>query len=155
MKAGKIRPMAVCALWRGAAVLAQEGRDPQTGAVYYRLPGGGIEFGEYAQAAAIREIREELEAEVIGIQPLGILENLYEYDGLPYHEIIFFFTGSVAEPLFYDQDELTGYEGVDDAYRAIWLPLADVAAGRVTLYPTELLPLLTNYHATMAAHESE
>ncbi len=146
MKAGKIRPIAVCAFWRGGAVLAQEGHNPQTGEVYYRLPGGGIEFGELAQEAVIREIREELEAEIIGVQWLDTLENVFEYAGAQAHEIIFIFTGSVAEPLFYDQDELTGHEGIDDTYRAIWLDLADIQAGRATLYPTTLLPVLQRYH---------
>ncbi len=148
MKAGKIRPTALCAFWRGDTILAQEGHDPQTGEVYYRLPGGGIEMGEFAQEAVIREIREELEAEVVGVQLLDVIENIFEYDGAMGHEIAFIFTGAVAEPLFYDQDELMGHEGIDDTYRAIWIALDDVAAGRVTLYPPELLPLLQRYHAT-------
>ena len=151
MKANKIRAMAVCAFWRGDAVLAQEGQDPTTGAIYYRLPGGGIEFGELAQDAAIREIREELEADTVGVQSLGVLENIFDFDGAAYHEIIFVFTGAVAEPLFYDQDEMTGHEGLEDTYRAIWVRLDDVAAGRVTLYPPMLLPLLQRYHAAQVA----
>jgi len=151
VKTGKIRPVAVCAFWRGDAVLAQEGQDPGTGEVYYRLPGGGIEFGESAQEAVIREIREELEADIIGVQLLATLENIFLYDGAQGHEIIFVFTGAVAEPLFYDQDELTGHEGIDDTYSARWVRLADVAAGNVTLYPAALLPLLQNYHATQVA----
>lgn len=151
MKANKIRAMAVCAFWRGDAVLAQEGQDPTTGAVYYRLPGGGIELGEFAQDAAVREIREELEADIIGAQLLGVMENIFDLAGAAYHEIIFVFTGAVAEPLFYDQEELTGHEGIDDTYRAIWVRLDDVAAGRVTLYPPTLLPLLQGYHAAQNA----
>lgn len=89
VKFGRIRAIAVCAIWRGDAVLAQGGSDPATGEVFYRLPGGGIDFGEYAVQAAVREIREELEAEVIDARLLGVLENIFTFDGQPAHEIVF------------------------------------------------------------------
>jgi ADP-ribose pyrophosphatase YjhB (NUDIX family) len=155
MKAGNIRAMSVCALWRGDAVLAQEGSYPQTGEVYYRLPGGGIDLGELARDAAIREIREELEAEVTDVQQLGVLENIFKREGQQYHEIIFVFSGTVADRHFYDRDEMTGHEGAKDTYRAIWLPLSEIAAGRYTLYPTTLLSLLQGYQTAHAMLKGE
>ncbi len=150
MQADKIRVMALCAIWRGDAILVQEGSDPATGAVFYRLPGGGVEFGEYAVQAAVREIREELEAEVIDVRLLGVFENIFTYNGEQGHEIVFVCEGAVAEPLFYDQDELIGHEGDHDTYRAIWLPLADALAGRATLYPDGVAALL-QMHAEQRA----
>jgi 8-oxo-dGTP pyrophosphatase MutT (NUDIX family) len=142
MKAGEIRVIALCVVWRDEAILVQEGSDPATGAVFYRIPGGGVEFGEYAVQAAVREIREELEAEVIDVRLLGVLENLFTYNGEQGHEIVFVCEGAVAEPLFYDQDEMIGHEGDDETFRALWLPLADALAGRATLYPDGLAALL-------------
>jgi ADP-ribose pyrophosphatase YjhB (NUDIX family) len=144
---GKIRTTAVCAIWRGAAVLVQEGTDPATGEIFYRLPGGGVEFGEYAVQAAVREIREELEAEIIDVRLLGVIENIFTFDGQPAHEIVFICKGSVAEPLFYDQDELLGHENEQDTYRAIWLPLTDALTKAATLYPVGLAELLQAHQA--------
>jgi ADP-ribose pyrophosphatase YjhB (NUDIX family) len=145
MKAGKLRVMAVCAIWRNDAILVQEGYEFSTGETYYRLPGGGVEFGEYAVRAAVREIREELEAEVLDAHLLGVFENIFQENDEHYHEIIFVCEGAVAEPLFYDQDEMIGHEGDEDIYRALWVPLADFAQGRAILYPAGLVELLQSH----------
>jgi ADP-ribose pyrophosphatase YjhB (NUDIX family) len=151
VKFGKIRAIAICAIWRGEAVLVQEGSDPATGEVFYRLPGGGVEFGEQAVQAAVREIREELEAEIIDVRLLGVIENIFTFDGQPAHEIVFVCEGAVAEPLFYDQDEMLGHENETDTYRAIWLPLADALAGRATLYPPGLAEMLQAHQVAETA----
>jgi ADP-ribose pyrophosphatase YjhB (NUDIX family) len=151
VKFGKIRAIAICAIWRGEAVLVQEGSDPATGEVFYRLPGGGVEFGEQAVQAAVREIREELEAEIIDVRLLGVIENIFTFDGQPAHEIVFVCEGAVAEPLFYDQDEMLGHENETDTYRAIWLSLADALAGRATLYPPGLAEMLQAHQVAETA----
>lgn len=35
------------------------------------LPGGGIEEGETPEDAVVREVREETDAEIVGLEPLG------------------------------------------------------------------------------------
>jgi 8-oxo-dGTP diphosphatase len=56
---------ASCACFRdGKLLLAQRANPPQ----FWTLPGGRVEFGEHAAAAAVRELKEEtgVEAEVVG-----------------------------------------------------------------------------------------
>lgn len=44
----------------------------------YRPPGGTIEFGERGAATVVRELREELGADVVEPRYLGTLENIFE-----------------------------------------------------------------------------
>ena len=48
---------------------------------YCRPLGGGIEFGERGADAIVREIREELGAEIEDVRRLGTLENLFTGGG--------------------------------------------------------------------------
>lgn len=48
---------------------------------------GGIEFGETIEQAIHREVKEECNAEVLGIEQLGIREVFRELDGKPTHWI--------------------------------------------------------------------
>jgi len=45
---------------------------------YYFFPGGHTEFGETAEAALIRELKEELDIVVKQLSFIGVVENIYE-----------------------------------------------------------------------------
>lgn len=83
-----IRNLAVGLPIRNGHVLAQEGHDAVKGSGYLRAIGGGIEFGEPSEAALRREFREELDVELGAVQLLGVIENIFEYEGAPGHEIV-------------------------------------------------------------------
>ena len=61
-----IRAKAVCLFRRDSQILLSEGYDPAKDEKYLIPVGGGIEFGEKAEEAAIRETLEE-----IGVQPVA------------------------------------------------------------------------------------
>ena len=60
---------------------------------FHRLIGGGVEHGETALEAVRREVREELGATLLDAELLGVLENIFELDGEPGHEVVFVHTG--------------------------------------------------------------
>lgn len=86
-----IRNIAVGFHVRSDHVLLLDGADHIKGMDFHRAIGGGIEFGETAEAALRREFREELDVAVDRAELLGVIENLFEYEGQPGHEIVHVF----------------------------------------------------------------
>ena len=54
-----IRPNALVIIRKNNQLLSLKGIDEKTGKVFYRLLGGGIEFGENSKETLTREIKEE------------------------------------------------------------------------------------------------
>lgn len=54
---------------------------------YYFFPGGHIEYGEAAESALARELKEELEISIGKMSFVGAMENIYEEDDIKRHEI--------------------------------------------------------------------
>ena len=123
-------------------ILVAEGADTATGARYWRPLGGGIEFGERAESALRREIHEELGAALAAVRLVGVLENLFVYEGRPRHEVVFVFDAAFADAALYARSELPVVEAEADWSPARWRPLADFAAGAARLVPDGLLALL-------------
>ena len=138
----RVRAKAVCVVRRGADILVGEARDPVQGETFYGPPGGGVEFGEHAEEAVRREMREELGVDLAELRSLGTLENVFVYDGRPGHEITFVFEARIADATVYARDGVEGTEG-GRAYTVAWRPLAGFAPGGPPLYPTGLYDLLT------------
>ncbi|MCL2515336.1 MAG: NUDIX domain-containing protein [Microbacteriaceae bacterium] len=86
-----IRNIAVGFHVRSGCVLVLDGVDRVAGEAFHRAVGGGIEFGETAEAALRREFREELDVALDQVELLGVTENLFEYEGQPGHEIVHVF----------------------------------------------------------------
>lgn len=70
----------------GKFLLAERNKKNYNG--YWVIPGGGVEFGETIQDAAVREIKEEINLDVDIVRFIGWKEiiNLPEN----YHRIVFF-----------------------------------------------------------------
>ena len=143
MPTPSIRPKAVCTVRRGAEILVSAARDSVKGETYYGPLGGGIEFGELAAHAVRREMMEELGAGLAGVRLLGVLENIFTYEGRPGHEIVFVFLGRFADATLYQRDELRWTESDGTQWVAGWMPLEHFAPGGPPLYPSGLYALLS------------
>jgi 8-oxo-dGTP pyrophosphatase MutT (NUDIX family) len=135
-----IRPIALAVIRRGDELLVFQGHDSIKDEEFFRPLGGGIEFGETAEQALRREIREELDVGLGLVSFLGVLENIFEYEGSPGHEIAFVFDATVDDDSFYRRDN----PGVvlDDGTRVSWQPLTTFMTHQARLYPTGLRALI-------------
>ena len=116
-----------------------KGYDSTKSEYFLRPVGGEVEFGESSRDALIREGREELELELRGVALLGVLENVFSYDGEPGHEVVFVYDAVFADATVYAEDELPLNEEVWDG-AARWIDLD--ALPTEPIYPEGLLELL-------------
>ncbi|WP_410609421.1 NUDIX hydrolase [Amycolatopsis sp. lyj-109] len=135
-----IRPIVLAVIRRGDALLVFEARDDAKGETFCRPLGGGIEFGETSEEALAREFREELDAEIVVHELLGVLENVFTWQDRPGHEIVFLYAAEFADADRYRRDEM---KILDDPATARWVDLDDFREGRKVLYPEGLIELLS------------
>jgi len=123
MDSATIRVIAICLFRRGGEILVTEGFDTANNRRYARPLGGGVELGETSEQAIVREIREELGAEVQDLKLLGVLENLFKLEGRQQHEVVFVYDGEFEDKSLYLSAEIPLLDG---GWRtgAIWRPFA-------------------------------
>ncbi len=140
----RIRPIALGIIRRTDQILVFESREPDSGGqIYYRPLGGTIEFGELGDQALIREMREELGAEIENVRYLGLCENLFHApDGRAAHEIVLLYEADLADKTLYEKEEMLSVEDSGETFRVLWKPLATFRRGEAPLYPNGLLELL-------------
>jgi 8-oxo-dGTP pyrophosphatase MutT (NUDIX family) len=117
-----------------AVALIERRRD---GRRYYVFPGGGVEDGETPEAAAIREVREELGLLV----EIDGLVATFRQDG----DLQFFFLATIAGGSFGagDGPEMRGQRPPErGTYAPVWLPAAELLARRV--YPRAIARLVAS-----------
>ena len=143
-----IRPIAIGIFRRADQILVGFAYDAVKNERYCRPPGGAIEFGERAADALRRELQEEAHADIGEIRLLGVLENTFELEGIPKHEIIFVFEASFTDSLLYERAEIPLYEeGWEGSLQ--WVALAECRTGAVPLYPDGLVALLDGRDGTL------
>ena len=101
------------------------------------LPGGHVDYGEYTDIALKRELKEELgvEAEIgelIGTQEYQFMEE----NGQEHHEINFFYTATINEPVQSRESHL----------EFLWCPVEKLT--QKTLLPEALPKLIKKYLET-------
>jgi 8-oxo-dGTP pyrophosphatase MutT (NUDIX family) len=125
-------------------MLVAEYRDPWREGPYYRPLGGGIEFGERSQECIVREIREEIGAEIQDLQYLGVIENIYTEGGKPQHQIVLVYEARLPDLKLYQVSAVESQ--VEEFSVALWKPMDEFRTGKAQLYPLGLLELLDKPH---------
>jgi 8-oxo-dGTP pyrophosphatase MutT (NUDIX family) len=106
---------------------------------HYRLLGGGIEFGEDSRQALRREIKEELGLEISVKNLLSVEENIFVFNGLPAHEIIFLYEASFRSAKAYKRDFFPILDS-RHGHQAEWVSRANLHKARV--FPRSALKYL-------------
>ena len=139
----RIRAIAIVVFRRGdGAILVAPGFDRVKDQRFYRPLGGEIEFGELAEDAARREIREELGAEMDDVRFVGVFENIFTFLGHDGHEHVWVYEASFVDSSFTERDVVYAIEG-DATFEVHWVPLRRFIEREVPLYPDGLLDVLT------------
>jgi 8-oxo-dGTP pyrophosphatase MutT (NUDIX family) len=93
----EIREAALCLIRRQNAFLVAEIRDPETGTVLHRPPGGGVERGESPIDAVRRELYEELGVTLTAVRELGTLDHIWFWKGREIRERAWLFAASSTD----------------------------------------------------------
>lgn len=138
----KIRPIVIGVITNDDKLFVFEGRDEVKDETFYRPIGGAIEFSERGEAAVRREYLEEINAELINIEYLTTLENIFTFEGRPYHEIVLVYNARFQDKSFYGDREFTGHEDNGIPFKCLWIPLRKFKDNELILYPDGLLNIL-------------
>lgn len=140
-KKARIRPISICLMRRGEEILVHEAYDSVKERGFARPLGGGIDFGETSEAAAIREIKEELGFDITEVRLLGMVENIFVLEGEPGHEIVFVYDGRFVDESLYQREHLDAVEG-KRRFKAVWRSPQALRNGPCYLVPEEIWQFL-------------
>ncbi|MFB6354369.1 MAG: NUDIX domain-containing protein [Halobacteriales archaeon] len=138
-----IRFVALGAVFRDDELLVYESEDPETGEPFYRLLGGGVEFGEHSREAVVREFDEELGVELADPELVSTFERVFEFAGEISHEVWRVYEGHIVEDWPYERDAFGFYEPeLDLEMLARWLPVERLRDEETTFYSPAVLDAL-------------
>jgi ADP-ribose pyrophosphatase YjhB (NUDIX family) len=130
-----IKAMAVIRRPRDGALLVSEAPDGS----FQRPLGGHVEFGEYAVDTLHREFGEEIGQRLTGVRLLGVLENIFPWQGGTEHEVVFIFSAAFADEAAYEIEEQVIADDTEPKSRVLWRPPGAVSP---PLYPDGLTELI-------------
>jgi ADP-ribose pyrophosphatase YjhB (NUDIX family) len=130
-----IKAMAVIRRPRDGALLVSEAPDGS----FQRPLGGHVEFGEYAVDTLHREFGEEIGQRLTGVRLLGVLENIFPWQGGTEHEVVFIFSAAFADEAAYEIEEQVIADDTEPKSRVLWRPPGAISP---PLYPDGLTELI-------------
>src|ERR1700730_10143947 len=130
--------MAVIRRPRDGALLVSEsysGAEP----LFQRPLGGHVEFGEYAVDTIHREFLEEIGQLINCVRRLGVLENVFGWQGGTEHEVVFIFSAAFLDEAAYEIEQQLIRDDTEPKSRVLWRAADAVSP---PLYPAGLTELI-------------
>lgn len=121
-------------------ILLDKGFDKIKQENFYRLLGGGVEFGEKGAEALVREFREEIGKDIEVTEFIYTSENIFEWNGKKGHELALIYTCRFKNAEDYAQEEIRGVENENN--HSVWRSVEEIHAEGAQLYPEEIVNLL-------------
>jgi ADP-ribose pyrophosphatase YjhB (NUDIX family) len=117
---------------------------------FWSLPGGRVEILEPSNVTIVREFAEELGVEVRVDRLLWVVENFFHHEGMPYHELAFYYKVDLTEethPLLQDKQRV--HHGIEEEVDLIykWFPVTELTGER--FYPSFLREALRELPAAV------
>jgi ADP-ribose pyrophosphatase YjhB (NUDIX family) len=143
---GAIRPIAAAVIREGDRLLVWEDYDPASGEVVCVPLAGGIEFGETGAEAITRELEEEIGQRPSRVVYLGLLEDIFDWNGQKRHELYLVFDVELEDTSLAGRAEVVVTQDDGTSYRARWRHL-DEFRRSARLVPDGLLDLVERFSA--------
>ena len=139
----RTRQAALCILRRSQTFLVAKIKDPHTGLIYHRPPGGGLEPNESPEHAVKRELQEELGITITAAQPLGFIDHIWFWKGREVHERAWFFLTDSSEYPSLNQGQTPEILEADgDRFTTHWRALNNPDQSLPPICPSTLLEFL-------------
>ncbi len=103
------------------------------------LPGGHVEYNESVKSAIMRELREEFDGEIQIEGFIGVVEQSFQYNGQPYHELNLLFSGKL---LNFDYTQMP--ESLESHLEFYWQRIDKLR--QANLLPASLLTIIPGYY---------
>jgi ADP-ribose pyrophosphatase YjhB (NUDIX family) len=110
--------------------------------VFYIPVGGGIEAGEYSIDAAKREVLEEIDQEIENLELLNISENIFIYNAIEEHEIVFAYSADFKNKLAYDTMLVGNLNANGIRIKIAWATIEEMRNKHIKIYPESLWEIL-------------
>jgi len=124
----------MCLVEHKGRLLLCKGYDHVKKEIFFRILGGGVNFGEKVEDALRREMKEELNSDLENLRFLTVIENIFTYEGEKGHEITFLYKGDLANEDIYEKKSIPipgEYE-----FPAEWVSVSDILEEKIILYPS-------------------
>jgi len=138
---GTIRGKSIVLLKHDNKFLFTVCSEETTNKIFYIPVGGGVEFGEHSSETAKREVLEEIDQEIENIELLDIIENIFTYNDIAEHEIVFIYTADLKNKDAYHSLKANKNDK-GESIKLTWASIEEIKNKSINVYPFRLLDLL-------------